>query len=109
MAVRAEPNFNGFEDVRAFPPWVAAAIARESVVRGTEFRSATATPDDIRRLAQLHHRVFVEPSKPTLSAAIGPLVHDQMWWRIPLLPEWTVRSVCPRMSRSDPSIPGAMY
>lgn len=89
MTARVEPNFNGYEDVRKFPPWIAAAVARESIVRGNEFRNADATQDDIRRLAQLHNQAFVEPKKPTLSAIIGPSIHEQMWWQIPLFEEWT--------------------
>lgn len=89
MSARADPNYSGFEDVRHFPPWGAAAIARESIVRANEFRGTNPTPEDVRRLIQLHHRVFSEPSKPTLSAAIGPLVHEQMWWQVGLFEEWT--------------------
>lgn len=89
MSARVDPNFHGYADIRVFPPWAAAAIARESLVRGNEFRNADATADDIRRLARLHHTVFEEPSKPTLSAVIGPLIHEQMWWQIGLFEEWT--------------------
>lgn len=89
MTVREDPNYRGIEEIRVFPPWVAAAIARESVVRGNEFRDDVATPDDVRRLTQLHHAVFVEPVKATLSAVVGPLIHEQMWWQIELFEEWT--------------------
>jgi len=89
MTTREDPNFNGYEDVRKFPPWIAAAIARESVVRGNEFRRAAATQNDIRRLTQLHHEVFTEPKKSGLSAIIGPSIHEQMWWQIHLFDEWT--------------------
>lgn len=89
MTTRQDPNFNGYEDMRTFPPWIAAAIARESIVRGNESRNASATQEDIRKLSQLHHEVFVEPKKPTLSAIIGPSIHEQMWWQIELFEEWT--------------------
>ena len=89
MTTRENPDYRGIEEVRAFPPWIAAAIARESVVRGNEFRNEVATPDDVRRLAQLHHAVFVEPVKSTLSAIVGPSIHEQMWWQIGLFEEWT--------------------
>ena len=89
MTARVEPNFNGYEDVRKFPPWIAAAIARESIVRGTELRNSEATQNDILKLAQLHHEVFVEPKSSTLSAIIGPSTHEQVWWQIHLFEEWT--------------------
>ena len=89
MTTRDDPNFNGVEDMQKFLPWVAAAIAREAIVRGNEFRSAEATHEDVRRLARLHHEIFVPPTKPTLSALIGPSIHEQMWWQIPLFEEWT--------------------
>jgi hypothetical protein len=89
MTTRRDPNFNGYEDVRKFPPWIAAAIARESIVRGNEFRDTAATQEDIWRLSRLHSEVFIEPKKPSLSAIIGPSIYEQMWWQIELFEEWT--------------------
>ena len=87
MTVRDDPNYRGFEQVRALPPWIMAAIARESIVRGNEGRTQHATPDDILQLARLHHEVFVEPTRQSLTAIAGPLMHEQMWWQISLFEE----------------------
>ena len=87
MTVRDDPNYRGFEQVRALPPWIMAAIARESIVRGNEGRTQHATPDDILQLARLHHEVFVEPTRQSLTAIAGLLMHEQMWWQISLFEE----------------------
>lgn len=89
MTVREDPNYRRFEEVRALPPWSTMAIARESIVRGNEFRNGSATPDDVRKLIQLHHEVFVEPSRESITAVLGPLMLEQMYWQISQYEEQT--------------------
>lgn len=89
MTARIDPNYRGFEAVRDLPPWVMAAMARESVVQGNEFRNIVATEQDVRRLIQLHHEVFIVPKESTLTSIIGPTVHEQFWWQMSLFEEQT--------------------
>lgn len=82
LTAHPTPNFAGIDELRLSPPWSAMAIARESIVRGNEHRQATAAPNDVRKLMQLHHEVFVEPTEPSVTALMGPLIHEQITWQL---------------------------
>lgn len=89
MSARIDPNYRGYEDVSSMPPWIMAAIARESVVRGNEHRSQVATEQDVHKLMQLHHEIFIPPRNSTITSVIGPTAHEQFWWQISLFEEQT--------------------
>jgi hypothetical protein len=89
MTTRTDPNFHGIQDIGPLAPWASAAIARESIISGNEFRSSSPTSADVQRLANLHHRVFVEGSEDSLTRILGPILHEQFPWQYSLFEDLT--------------------
>lgn len=58
-------------------PWVVSAIARDSLIWGNEWRSATIDPPRLDALLRNFDRSSDLPEQPTLAEIVTPLLHEQ--------------------------------
>ena len=87
-AVRENPNFRGFDDVRDQPPWAIAAAARESLLYGTEqFRSNLPNPAIIAKLVQYFAQTYDEVPAQTPASMLTPMFAEQFPYQETLFEE----------------------
>ena len=65
------------DEWRARPPWALAAMARESILYGTESRSARATSATLDELFNLFSRLSDPHEEPTAHTILTSITHEQ--------------------------------
>lgn len=73
----ARPVQHGFADPLQTRPWAISAVARESIVRGSERRTKPVGPDTIDRLLHSFFLVGEGSDAQTLANLIVPIAYEQ--------------------------------
>lgn len=67
----------GMEKLRRTPPWGAAAIARENILWGNEYRSKVVDDRAVAKLFNLLRDVYDLPENASLARILTPLLQEQ--------------------------------